>query len=135
MLIGLVTFAAGLIGAGIARPLGIHLLRGGRSARFRRRLASASTFRLAREIQRIEQGMGRGVRDTGDYCAVLLLGASLGVATHDPRHLNLFSPATRAHPSEWQLSCRFSCDGGVNGASCPPLSVHSGSASSAAWPA
>ena len=40
--------------------------------------------------------MGRGVRDTEDHCAVLLLGADLGVATYDPRHLGLFSPATRA---------------------------------------
>ncbi|MCX5450277.1 DEAD/DEAH box helicase family protein [Streptomyces nigrescens] len=55
-----------------------------------------STVRLAREIQRIEQGMGRGVRDRNDYCAVLLLGANLAVSIHDPRHLALFSPATRA---------------------------------------
>jgi hypothetical protein len=55
-----------------------------------------SPSRLTREIQRIEQGMGRGVRDTDDHCAVLLLGANLGVATHDPLHLSLFSPATRA---------------------------------------
>ena len=55
-----------------------------------------SPTRLAREVQRIEKGMGRGVRDTEDYCAVLLLGANLGVATHDPRWLGLFSPATRA---------------------------------------
>jgi hypothetical protein len=51
---------------------------------------------LAREVQRIEQGMGRGVRDTNDHCAVLLLGAELAIATHDPRYLALFSPATRA---------------------------------------
>lgn len=55
-----------------------------------------STVRLAREVQRIEQGMGRGVRDGEDYCAVLLLGAKLGVAIHDRKHLELFSPATRA---------------------------------------
>ena len=55
-----------------------------------------SPARLAREVQRIEQGMGRGVRGTKDYCAVLLLGANLAVATHDPRHLDLFSPATQA---------------------------------------
>jgi hypothetical protein len=36
-----------------------------------------SPGRLAREIQRIEQGMGRGVRDTEDHCAVLLLGATI----------------------------------------------------------
>lgn len=55
-----------------------------------------STVRLAREVQRIEQGMGRGVRDSEDYCAVLLLGANLAVAIHDRRHLALFSPATQA---------------------------------------
>lgn len=55
-----------------------------------------SPARLAREVQRIEQGMGRGVRDSDDHCAVLLLGANLGVATSDPLHLSLFSPATRA---------------------------------------
>ncbi|TJZ95651.1 DEAD/DEAH box helicase [Actinacidiphila oryziradicis] len=55
-----------------------------------------SPARLAREVQRIEQGMGRGVRDSDDHCAVLLLGANLGVATSDRLHLSLFSPATRA---------------------------------------
>jgi hypothetical protein len=55
-----------------------------------------STVRLARELQRIEQGMGRGVRDGEDYCAVLLLGAKLATAIHDARHLALFSPATQA---------------------------------------
>ncbi|MEV0811235.1 DEAD/DEAH box helicase [Micromonospora sp. NPDC050200] len=50
----------------------------------------------AREVQRIEQGMGRGVRDSSDYCAVLLLGARLGVATYDSGYLELFSPATQA---------------------------------------
>jgi hypothetical protein len=55
-----------------------------------------SPARLAREVQRIEQGMGRGVRDSDDHCAVLLLGANLGVATSDPLYLSLFSPATRA---------------------------------------
>lgn len=55
-----------------------------------------STVRLAREVQRIEQGMGRGVRDGEDYCSVLLLGAKLATAIHDARHLALFSPATQA---------------------------------------
>ncbi|WP_234314157.1 hypothetical protein [Streptomyces sp. NBRC 109706] len=55
-----------------------------------------STVRLAREIQRIEQGMGRGVRDGEDYCAVLLLGANLAVAINDARRLALLSPATQA---------------------------------------
>ncbi|MBB0242689.1 DEAD/DEAH box helicase [Streptomyces alkaliphilus] len=55
-----------------------------------------SRFRVTQSIQRIEQGMGRGVRDREDYCAVLLMGAELSMAIHDPRRLDLFSPATRA---------------------------------------
>jgi hypothetical protein len=55
-----------------------------------------SPAQRARQVQRIEQGMGRGVRDSSDYCAVLLLGARLGVATYDPGYLELFSPATQA---------------------------------------
>jgi hypothetical protein len=55
-----------------------------------------SPIRRTREVQRIEQGMGRGVRDVEDFCGVLLLGANLGVAAHDKGWLELFSPATRA---------------------------------------
>jgi hypothetical protein len=49
-----------------------------------------------RQIQRIEQGMGRGVRSGEDHCVVFLLGASLSKLTVDPRTLPRFSPATRA---------------------------------------
>nr|AIU93445.1 hypothetical protein LRS1606.11 [Rhodococcus sp. NS1] len=56
---------------------------------------TGSPIRRVRDVQRIEQGMGRGVRESSDHCAVLLLGASLGVATYDPRWLDLFSPATK----------------------------------------
>lgn len=58
-------------------------------------LPGSSTV-LARQLQRIEQGMGRGVRDSEDHCAVLLLGAHLSIALHDPKQIELFSPATRA---------------------------------------
>ncbi|ABW16053.1 helicase c2 [Parafrankia sp. EAN1pec] len=64
-----------------------------------RREASAladSPAQRARDVQRIEQGMGRGVRDVNDHCAVLLMGAGLGLAVHDDAWLELFSPATRA---------------------------------------
>lgn len=44
-----------------------------------------SPGRIVKTAQRIEQGMGRGVRDVEDYCAVLLMGAALGVATYDAR--------------------------------------------------
>jgi hypothetical protein len=49
---------------------------------------------LARQVQRVEQGMGRGVRDSTDYCAVLLLGPALTRVIHDPNQRSLFSPAT-----------------------------------------
>jgi hypothetical protein len=57
---------------------------------------SGSFTQLTRQIQRIEQGMGRGVRDSEDHCVVLLLGNDLAVATHDARQRRLLSPATRA---------------------------------------
>ncbi|WP_406346981.1 DEAD/DEAH box helicase [Streptomyces sp. NBC_00648] len=58
-------------------------------------LAGSPTV-TAREIQRIEQGMGRGVRDRDDHCAVLLLGANLARATTEPHRLSMFSNATQA---------------------------------------
>ncbi|KOV87593.1 DEAD/DEAH box helicase [Nocardia sp. NRRL S-836] len=78
-----------LVMDGIPRPL---------SAAERREAAAltGSPTRRIRDVQRIEQGMGRGVRDVNDHCAVLLLGAELGMAVHDRAWLDLFSPATRA---------------------------------------
>jgi Helicase C-terminal domain/DEAD/DEAH box helicase len=49
-----------------------------------------------RQVQRIEQGMGRGVRSNEDHCVVLLLGPRLAQLTVDPRTLERFSPATQA---------------------------------------
>ncbi|MEX8057042.1 helicase C-terminal domain-containing protein [Microbacterium sp. 16-032] len=49
-----------------------------------------------RQIQRIEQGMGRGVRSNEDHCVVFLIGRRLAQLTVDPRSLERFSPATRA---------------------------------------
>ena len=69
----------------------------GDGAERRERVALAdSPTRMATTVQRIEQGMGRGVRDVDDFCAVLLMGAALGVATYDPTRLKLFTPATQA---------------------------------------
>jgi hypothetical protein len=51
---------------------------------------------LVRQIQRIEQGMGRGVRSSEDYCVVLLLGSRLIQRLHNPEARGLFSVATRA---------------------------------------
>lgn len=51
---------------------------------------------LVKQIQRIEQGMGRGVRSSEDYCVVLLLGSRLIQRLHKQDSRKLFSVATRA---------------------------------------
>nr|WP_246583331.1 helicase C-terminal domain-containing protein [Bradyrhizobium iriomotense] len=51
---------------------------------------------LVRQVQRIEQGMGRGVRSSQDHCVVLLVGAKLTQRLHRPDARALFSSATRA---------------------------------------
>ncbi|NKZ03134.1 DEAD/DEAH box helicase [Actinomadura latina] len=51
---------------------------------------------ITRQIQRIEQGMGRGVRSNDDYCVVLLLGPRLTQRLHKAGGTTSFSPATRA---------------------------------------
>jgi replicative superfamily II helicase len=49
-----------------------------------------------RQVQRIEQGMGRGVRSNEDHCVVFLLGSRLSQLVADPRSFERFSAATRA---------------------------------------
>lgn len=49
-----------------------------------------------RQIQKLEQGMGRGVRASEDYCVVLLLGAKLTQRIHLPSARDKFTSATRA---------------------------------------
>src|SRR5262249_53147547 len=39
---------------------------------------------LTRQVQRIEQGMGRAVRSNDDYCVVMLLGSRLTQRTSTP---------------------------------------------------
>ena len=58
-------------------------------------LTGSEGFRI-RKVQRLEQGMGRGIRDAEDHCAVLLLGSGLALSLADPADLAHFSPATRA---------------------------------------
>jgi hypothetical protein len=58
-------------------------------------LAGSETFRIPK-VQRLEQGMGRGIRDAEDHCAVVLLGSELALSLADPADLKHFSPATRA---------------------------------------
>lgn len=51
---------------------------------------------ITRQIQRIEQGMGRGVRSNDDHCVVLLVGSKLTQRLHKAGGSARFSPATRA---------------------------------------
>lgn len=59
-------------------------------------LMSAESGIDTRQVQRIEQGMGRGVRSNEDHCVVFLLGPRLAQLTVDPRTSGMFSPATQA---------------------------------------
>lgn len=47
-------------------------------------------------IQRIEQGMGRGVRSSDDYCAIFLMGRNLTSQLYAGNATEKFSPATKA---------------------------------------
>jgi hypothetical protein len=49
-----------------------------------------------RQVQRIEQGMGRGVRSNEDHCVIFMIGPKLAQLTIEPRTLARFSPATQA---------------------------------------
>lgn len=78
-----------LIIDGIPTPLAPH----------ERRSSSALTGSMsfkAREVQRIEQGMGRGIRDVGDHCAVLVVTSDAALTLRDPKLRQFYSPATRA---------------------------------------
>lgn len=57
-------------------------------------MLDGTELQLLRQIQRIEQGMGRGVRSSEDRCAVLLLGARLTQRVNSPEARRMFTPAT-----------------------------------------
>ena len=44
----------------------------------------------AEKIQKIEQGMGRGVRSSGDYCAILLMGVGFSRRTDTEKGQSVF---------------------------------------------
>lgn len=58
-------------------------------------LAGSDIMRI-NKVQRLEQGMGRGIRDAEDHCAVILIGNSLALSMIDNADRRLFSPATLA---------------------------------------
>ncbi|WP_272872030.1 helicase C-terminal domain-containing protein, partial [Vibrio anguillarum] len=55
----------------------------------------SSNYDNVEKIQRIEQGMGRGVRSSDDYCVVLLTGKGLTSTIYTDNAIDNFSPATR----------------------------------------
>lgn len=68
----------------------------GLSERLEMLLLDGTQKQLVRQVQRIEQGMGRGVRSSDDHCVVLLLGGKLTQRLHQPEAEGMFSSATRA---------------------------------------
>ena len=57
---------------------------------------SGTAVNLRRQLERIEQGMGRGVRSNDDYCAVLLIGPKLTGRLRSPAGMQMLTPATSA---------------------------------------
>lgn len=55
-----------------------------------------SAVGLRRQMQRIEQGMGRGVRSADDYCAVILFGSELTRRLISKEGHEMLTPATQA---------------------------------------
>lgn len=68
----------------------------GLSERLEMGLLDGTKRQLVRQIQRIEQGMGRGVRSSDDHCVVILLGGKMTQRIHQPEAEEMFSSATRA---------------------------------------
>ncbi|WP_203335576.1 DEAD/DEAH box helicase [Nocardioides limicola] len=57
---------------------------------------TGSELLVARQVQRLEQGMGRATRSNDDHCVVFLLGNRLAERLHGTGARDCFSPATRA---------------------------------------
>jgi len=78
-----------LIIDGVPSPLAPHEQRESAA------LTGSMTFKT-RFVQRLEQGMGRGIRDVEDYCAVLIMTNEAALTLRDSSLRDLYSPATRA---------------------------------------
>jgi Rad3-related DNA helicase len=67
----------------------------------------------SRQLQRIEQGMGRGIRSWDDYCLVLLVGGRLMRRLHDPEALSHLSAASAAQLRLSRLVAEQLAEGGA----------------------
>ncbi|WP_210246835.1 DEAD/DEAH box helicase [Devosia ginsengisoli] len=68
-------------------------------------LMDGTKRQLVRQVQRIEQGMGRGVRSSDDHCVVLLLGGNLRSVFMTPRQKKC-SPQLLALRLAWAKKLR-----------------------------
>ncbi|MBD2341834.1 DEAD/DEAH box helicase family protein [Calothrix sp. FACHB-156] len=59
-------------------------------------ILAGSSRKAAQIVQKIEQGMGRGVRSSDDYCAVFLMGRNLTSQLYAGGAIDKFSPGTKA---------------------------------------
>lgn len=64
--------------------------------RYEKSIANQSDRILKERIQKIEQGMGRVIRSSSDYCIVYLMGNELTDAIYSNKAYNYFSEATKA---------------------------------------
>lgn len=63
--------------------------------RYIQSIAPQSTILLREQVQKIEQGMGRGVRSSDDECCIVLMGDELSDVLSRNRGIDFFSAATR----------------------------------------
>lgn len=63
--------------------------------RYIQSVAPQSTTLLREQVQRIEQGMGRGVRSNDDECCIVLMGNELTDVLSRNKGMDYFSAATR----------------------------------------
>jgi Helicase C-terminal domain len=63
--------------------------------RYEQGTLSESDRYLSRQVQRIEQGMGRGIRSNEDYCVVICMGSQLLKVLYAQGAVRHFSPATK----------------------------------------
>ncbi len=73
--------------------------------KIRQGILMGSQTQMSQIVQRIEQGMGRGVRSNDDYCVVFLVGRDLTSHLYSKGAIDKLSPGTRA---QLQLSDQVS---------------------------
>ena len=65
------------------------------SEKYIKNLSPMNTTILREQVQRIEQGMGRGVRSNDDECCIVLMGDELSDVLTREKGIDFFSQATR----------------------------------------